>query len=237
MKKVCFLIVIALFLSISKAAFAFPVLQVYIPGAVAGDHGGDEDTWFDVNTPGPFQLNVVGCYDKKITGKGGGPITSITQATLLVTVPHGQSGSISGSGLGSSAFYQVLNFLPSGVHLSHFPLNKSDLYDFYTFDIGSFYNTTTTGLYNYDADGSGSITHDDNATGEERTFTVSSTGYDYLHFDVYAKFMDEYGNFEWRENPGSHDSANVPNVPEPATMVLFSIGALGFGVIRKRKRI
>jgi hypothetical protein len=112
-------------------------------------------------------------------------------------------------------------------NLGHFPLNKPLLYDFYTFDIGSF-GKVTTGLSNYNADG-GIISFAPNAVGEVKIYTITASGYDYIHFDAYAKFNNE----DWRANPGSHDSS--ANTPEPATMLLFSMGALGFGIF-KRKR-
>jgi hypothetical protein len=223
MKRIFFLIMMAFLLIIPKTALALPSLQVYIPGSTAGTSGEDEDTWFGHVLPGTFQLYVVGSY--------GPNDVSITNGKLLVTVPEDQTGGII-SGLGTaSTRYDNLSFLPTNMspNLGHFPLNKPLLYDFYTFDIGSF-GKVTTGLSNYNADG-GIISFAPNAVGEVKIYTVTASGYDYIHLDAYAKFNNE----DWRANQGSHDSS--ANTPEPATMLLFSMGALGFGIFRRKRSL
>lgn len=82
------LLFIALFL-MNQPAFAVPTFQVWSPDYVyAGDYFEDEDTWFvDTN---PFELWVAGAY-KPRTG-------SLTDVTLLLSVPEGETGSISITG-------------------------------------------------------------------------------------------------------------------------------------------
>jgi len=76
-------------LSVSaQSALAVPVFQVYIDGATAGTVGFDENTWF--TTSNSFDLIVSGAY---------GPQTiSLTEVTLLISVPKGETGTISITG-------------------------------------------------------------------------------------------------------------------------------------------
>jgi len=82
------LVVIAVVVTILVPGFALavPTLQTYINGATAGDYGSDEDTWW-YSGGGPFSLYVVGAY---------GPNTlSLAGVTLLISVPNGETGTIS----------------------------------------------------------------------------------------------------------------------------------------------
>jgi hypothetical protein len=62
-----------------------PIFQAYIVGATPDTIGPDEDTWVTANNP--FELIVSGAY---------GPLTeSLTEVTLLISVPQGETGTIS----------------------------------------------------------------------------------------------------------------------------------------------
>lgn len=81
-------IFLAVILLCSQAVLAVPTFQVYIEGATAGTIGEDENTWF--TTSSSFNVVVVGAY---------GPKTDLlTQVTLALSVPQGQTGAISITG-------------------------------------------------------------------------------------------------------------------------------------------
>ena len=86
--KLIALLLIASFV-MNQQAFAVPTFQVYSPQATAGSYYEDEDTWFV--TDSSFELWVIGAH--KPTG-----VTSLTDVTLLASVPHGETGTISITG-------------------------------------------------------------------------------------------------------------------------------------------
>lgn len=73
----------------SNPLFAVPTFQTYIVGSEAGDYNGDQDTWF--TTDSSFNLIVVGSYGPKT-------LEPLTEVTLLVSVPQGQTGEITITG-------------------------------------------------------------------------------------------------------------------------------------------
>lgn len=83
--RVSVLVAIALLVLIGRTAFALPTWQTYITGSTAGSLSGDQQTWF--TNDASFELIAVGSYSANKT-------QSLTEATLLVSVPQGQSGTI-----------------------------------------------------------------------------------------------------------------------------------------------
>ncbi len=84
MKVITWLIVVSL-LALNQQLFAVPTFQVYSPDATAGDYYGDQDTW--LTSANPFVIWVVGAF---------GPNTStLTDVTLILSVPDGERGTIS----------------------------------------------------------------------------------------------------------------------------------------------
>ena len=87
--KIIILLLIASFV-MNQPVFAVPTFQVYSPDSeYAGDYYEDQDTWFV--TDNPFELWAIAAY--KPTG-----VTSLTDVTLLVSVPHDETGTISITG-------------------------------------------------------------------------------------------------------------------------------------------
>lgn len=73
---------------LTQGALAVPVFQAYIDGATPNSLDLDEDTWF--TTSNSFDLIVSGAY---------GPGTeSLIDVTLLISVPEGETGTISITG-------------------------------------------------------------------------------------------------------------------------------------------
>jgi hypothetical protein len=88
--KLILLLFITLFL-VSQPAFAVPTFQVWSPDfEFVGDLNGDQQTWFV--TESPFDLWVIGAYQPNWTG-------DLTDVTLLLSVPDGETGTISITGL------------------------------------------------------------------------------------------------------------------------------------------
>jgi hypothetical protein len=83
--KLTGLLFITLFL-MNQPASAVPTFQVWSPQATAGSYGPDEQTWFV--TENPFDLVVAGAY------KPDNQVLSLTNVTLLLSVPDGQEGTI-----------------------------------------------------------------------------------------------------------------------------------------------
>jgi len=75
-------------LVMNQQVFAVPTFQVYSPQGTAGSYGEDEDTWFV--TDSSFELVVAGAFTNGFT--------DLTNVTLLVSVPDGQTGSITITG-------------------------------------------------------------------------------------------------------------------------------------------
>lgn len=252
----------------TPSAHAFPTFQVYIDAASAADALGEDDTWF--STANPVTLVVVGAY--------GPNTTNLSDVTLMLSVPEGEIGTLSFSDLGNGippllsvagtnpilsanenhlsdvggndGYNEKDDFAPFGMN-NHAPTGDGTS-DFLLYSLGSF-NDDTTGLYNYDAD-DGSITFAPNATGQEKRYSMSLTGFSRVHFDVYGFETRSRGQSGWEQNPGSHDSTWTcpqgedceppppppPLIPEPSSLLLLSGGWLGllrFGGSFKRQRM
>jgi len=80
----CWLLAAFVLLFVSQAAMAVPTFQVYIVDGWGGTQGEDEDSWFSYENP--FELIVVGAYNNT---------ASLTEVTLSVSVPIGETGTIS----------------------------------------------------------------------------------------------------------------------------------------------
>ncbi|MBN2139112.1 MAG: choice-of-anchor N protein [Sedimentisphaerales bacterium] len=103
MKRVCvsLLAVSAILTIFIQTATAVPTFQAYIKGGTADTIGEDEETWF--TTDSSFDLIIVGGFNL-----GGSKETvKLKQVTLVVSVPEGESGtlSITGGDVGAALLF------------------------------------------------------------------------------------------------------------------------------------
>jgi len=223
-----------------------PAFQAYIDGASAGTLGQDENTWFSNNNP--FNLFVVGAYGENTIG--------LSEIILIISVPQGERGTISFATSDETpslltilaspepkinAEADILTDYPGNdgyftkdvlhaVFSEHYPFDDA-VSDFLVYGLQDFDNSENT-LKDYNAaDGSISSTQ---ASGEQKEYEVSFSGFSKLHFDVYGRIREENG-FRWEINPNNYDSAVFGATPEPATLALFGLGLLGMGALRKKE--
>ena len=112
LRRIASLIFVTVLL-IAQPLFAIPTFQTYIEGATAGDWGQDEQTW--LTTDSTFNLIVVGAY---------GPITvGLTEVTIAVSVPQGETGIITISDGATLLYVQT----PTGIPGVYNPENDADV--------------------------------------------------------------------------------------------------------------
>ena len=251
-----FLILFSLY---GKPLWAIPTFQTYIDGGSAGTLGGDEDTWFVYTNS--FTLYVVGAYGPKTQSIDGvtllvsvpeGEIGTISFSTLdeppllLTTTGQGSTSEVNPirdadkyvlSDVAGYSGYGTINtntFLPDNLSLNnHYPL-KDDIADFIIFELGSF-SSDESNLYDYNAE-DGTITPT-GASGEQKEYDITFTGFSWVHFDVYGLVTDEKGSkivSTWDNSPGSHDATAVP---EPSTLLLLTTGFGMTVLFLRRKRL
>ncbi len=241
--------------------YAVPTLQVYSPQGAAGTMGMDEDTWFVSQSS--FDLVVVGAFQ--------GNTNTLTNVTLVVSVPkdsHGSftitdssgalvplilQGPVTGTGYdnpGADATIDILDnysgidgypdkdFLPTPVYddegnlvfdktrdvkfNEHYPF-KEDVSDFLIYDLGAFINAGSVANYSTE-DG---IKYNA-GEGQEKTYSVIMSGFDWMHFDAYGLVNDN----TWRINPASHDTTAIP---APGALLLGCMGMGIVGWLRRRR--
>jgi len=97
-------LVAAMSLLFAQSTPAVPVFQVYIDGATTDAMEPDENTW--VITDSAFDLIVSGAY---------GPWTkSLTEITLLISIPEGETGTISITGSNGATLLTERTAAPDG---------------------------------------------------------------------------------------------------------------------------
>ncbi|HUW19272.1 MAG TPA: choice-of-anchor N protein [Sedimentisphaerales bacterium] len=102
----------------SSSLLALPTFQVYIEGSEAGNFGPDQDTWITADSS--FSLRVVGAYQ--------GHITSLTEGTLLLSVPEGETGgTITITGVGGATASLLDTKTPTAISGVYNPETNADI--------------------------------------------------------------------------------------------------------------
>lgn len=86
--KLQFEIALVLIALMSQSALALPTFQAHIVDSTPGDLGPDEQTWI-YSASSTFYLQVVGAYQDH---QGQAATVNLTQVTMVLSVPQGESG-------------------------------------------------------------------------------------------------------------------------------------------------
>ncbi|MDF1545253.1 MAG: choice-of-anchor N protein [bacterium] len=212
------LVSIVALMALASTSMAVPNLQIYIPG---GEYNAATETW--TTSSGNHEVWVIAAnldkgelYDIQLVASllnGDQP----GDGTLSITDEGGATTNFSATDF-SYGTPPVSDPLPGhGV----FPTNYAQL----------LVTSVTSGPYQLVND---YVPGDDGGTslyGMIFKYTVSTT-YDVVHYDAYGFYNDADGRRV--SAPFSHDGQY--GVPEPTTALLFGLGMLGAGIVRKYRR-
>lgn len=221
--------------ALAVPASAVPTYQVYIEESFFGDFYEDEDTW--LTTSPTFNLVLVGAYQ--------GNISTLTDAHLVVSVPEGQTGTLTVGGLvpivaganedlltnvaGLDAFDTKSNPPFPETFNEHYPF-KDDVSDFIVYPVGDVLVNSSNFVHDYNAE-NGTITLSGN-TGTEIAYPVAISGFTYAHFDLFGLVTRDNDRSAWEISPGSHDASFIP---APSALLLGGFGAFLVGWLRRRR--
>lgn len=200
---------LGLTVALSGSAKAIPSLQVFIPGAT---YDVATETW--VTTESNFTVWIVASepvYGVSITASLGG------------ADPYGGLITMGGTSYSGADFTSGLHpdLPPHGI----FPTDWVD------YGIGDLTTMTANTIADFN-DGYEHGVTPLNHTGQIYMVDISITGFSEVHFDAWG-YVDRGQQTDplFVKAPFSHDGGTA--VPEPATALLFALGAAGMGLRRK----
>ena len=247
-------LLLAILLLFSQPVLAVPTLQTYIGGATAGNFGPDEQSW--LITDSTFNLVVVGAYRANTQ--------SLTEVTLALSVPQGETGTISigGGDIGAT----LLTDKPPVPNVDSFFNPNADADIALLTDVAgntgySTKNFLPAGVnfnnhYPFQESVSDFLiygigdfyklgdVHNYNADdgsitaegkGQEKTFSVEITGFSWVHFDAYGYETDQRGKkFVSTWEINPGSHDSTYLIPAPGAILLGSIGVVLIGWLRRR---
>ncbi|HEG44327.1 MAG TPA: hypothetical protein ENH94_09790 [Phycisphaerales bacterium] len=167
---------------------AVPTFQVYSGGAIAGDFGPDQDTW--LATSNPADIIVAGTFSSNTL--------SLTEVTLLLSVPDSTTGTISVTGLNGASnpsflgmFTTIAGFEPAGANFNnHYPM-QDNVSDFHLYDIGEFFPIQPVADYN--AETGIILPPNPNLSGQLKEYQIEFDGFEQVHVDVFGLVTSQNG--------------------------------------------
>lgn len=192
----------------SATAHAVPSLQVYIPGAVY-DEG--EQSWITTDTD--FEVWVIASQ----------PLYGVQLTASLGDSEDPYAGTLD---IGGTSYTGADFTSGDHTHLAPHSIFPTDWLDH---AVGDMTTMTPNTIADFTSGYDHGVTPLDKS-GQIIKFNVSITGFRFVHFDAWGFDGDDQYHFA----PFSHDGGTA--VPEPATALLFTLGAAGMGVARRFRK-